>query len=73
VFSLHYKSNFYDFINRYRLAHLEQLIIHPDYEQYKIMSLATESGFKSKATFYKAFKGKHQVTPSQFIKQNKQK
>ncbi len=71
VFNLHYHSNFYDFINRYRLEYLEGLILDPSYSQYKIMALAEESGFNSKATFYKTFKEKHQLTPTQFIKLKK--
>ncbi|MEM9823613.1 MAG: helix-turn-helix domain-containing protein [Bacteroidota bacterium] len=71
VFKLYYQSNFYDFINRYRLIHLENLILDPSYQQYKIMALAEKSGFNSKATFYKVFKEKHQLTPTQFIKDRK--
>lgn len=71
VFNQHYRSNFYDFINRYRLGHLERLIMDPTYSQYKIMALAEESGFNSKATFYKVFKEKHKLTPAQFIKKVK--
>lgn len=68
LFNSHYKSNFYEFINQYRLGHLEKIMLDPNYEQFKITALAEESGFNSKATFYKAFKSKHQLTPSQFIK-----
>lgn len=71
LFNLHYRSNFYDFVNRYRLGYLENLILNPSYSQYKIMALAEESGFNSKATFYKVFKEKHQLTPTQFIKKQK--
>jgi AraC-like DNA-binding protein len=68
LFNLYYRSNFYNFINKYRLKHLEGLILDPAFSQYKIMALAQESGFNSKATFYKVFKEKHQLTPTQFIK-----
>lgn len=71
IFNLHYQSNFYHFVNKYRLEHLESLILNPSYSQYKIMALAQESGFNSKATFYKVFKEKHQMTPTQFIKKEK--
>ncbi|MFK8009222.1 MAG: helix-turn-helix domain-containing protein [Saprospiraceae bacterium] len=70
LFNLFYRSNFYDFINQYRLGYLEKIIVNPSYRQYKIMALAEESGFNSKATFYKVFKEKHQLTPSQFVKRH---
>ncbi len=68
VFNLHYHSNFYDFINRYRLEYLEGLILDPSYSQYKIMALAEESGFNSKATFYKTFKKTTGVSPTEYLK-----
>lgn len=70
LFGLHYKMNFYDFINRYRLEQVEQMMLDPANQQYKIIALAEASGFKSKTTFYKVFKEKHQMTPAQFMKRN---
>lgn len=70
LFNLYYQSSFYEFINQYRLAYLEQMILKPSNQQYKIIALAEESGFRSKATFYKVFKKKHQLTPVQFIKKH---
>lgn len=70
LFSLHYQSNFYDFVNQYRLNHLEKMLFDDSNRQYKILALAEESGFKSKTTFYKVFKEKHQLTPAQFMKKN---
>ena len=72
LFSQHYNSNFYDFINKYRLEHLEEIIQQPDADKYKIIALAEESGFNSKATFYKVFKAKHAMTPAQFLKKKKE-
>lgn len=69
LFATHYASNFYDFVKKYRLLQLEQLLLDPDHRQYTIPALAEMSGFNSKATFYKAFKEKHQLTPSEYIKQ----
>jgi len=68
LFSQHYQSSFYDFVNQYRLAHLEAVLLQPESAQYKIIALAEASGFKSKTTFYKAFKQKHNMTPKQFLK-----
>lgn len=68
LFNKHYRSNFYEYVNNYRIQYFEKLMLDPEFKQYKIMALAEESGFNSKATFYKAFKDKHQLTPTQFIK-----
>lgn len=69
LFSHYYRSKFYDFVNQYRLAHLEAILLEPESAQYKIIALAEASGFNSKTTFYKVFKQKHQMTPTQFLKQ----
>ncbi len=71
LFNLYYRSNFYEYINRYRVDHFENILQDPSYQQFKIIALAEESGFNSKATFYKAFKDKHELTPMQFIKKYK--
>ncbi len=71
LFNAYYQSSFYEFINRYRLGYLEKMILDPSNQQFKIMALAEESGFNSKATFYKVFKEKHQLTPAQFVKKFK--
>ena len=70
LFNQHYQSSFYEFINQYRLTYLEKIILKPSNQQFKIIALAEESGFRSKATFYKVFKQKHQLTPVQFIKKH---
>ena len=72
LFNQHFKSNFYAFINLYRVKHVEELMTNPDYSNYKITALASMSGFNSKATFYKVFKARHGVTPAVYLKQQKQ-
>ena len=68
LFKEHYNSNFYEFVHEYRLEHVEKLMRNPAKEQFTIIALAEESGFNSKATFYKVFKEKHQMTPSAYLK-----
>ena len=70
IFNQHFKTNFYDFVNGYRLQALEKMILDPANRQYKIASLAEECGFSSKTSFYKAFKQKHQMTPTEFMRQH---
>lgn len=57
--------NFYDFINKYRIEEAKKLLIE-DVRNYKILSIAYEVGFNSKATFNRVFKKFTDLTPSVF-------
>src|SRR5688572_14284419 len=57
--------NFYDFINKYRVEEAKKLLIE-DTNNYKILAIAYEVGFNSKATFNRVFKKFTQLTPSEF-------
>lgn len=63
--------SFSDYINAYRIeeAKLKLLEEKPD----KIIAIAFDVGFNSKATFYNAFKKFTNTTPTNFIHQNKSK
>ncbi len=58
-------SNFNTFVNEYRLIEAEKLLISE--ENPNIKSIFYQVGFNNKVTFYKAFKNKHQCTPTEFI------
>ncbi len=57
--------NFYDFINKYRVEEAKKLLIE-DRNNYKILAIAYEVGFNSKATFNRVFKKFTELTPSEF-------
>jgi len=57
--------NFYDFINKYRVEDAKKLLIE-DSRNYKILAIAYEVGFNSKATFNRVFKKFTDHTPSEF-------
>lgn len=57
--------NFADFVNQYRIADAKRLLEHTDH---KIIHVAYETGFNTKATFNKAFKKFTGVAPSQYRK-----
>ena len=64
-------ENFYSLINHYRLEEAKKILLNPDFSHYSILSIGLQAGFKSKSSFYKVFKEKTGMTPSQFLKQNK--
>ena len=64
-------ENFYSLINHYRLEEAKKILLDPDFSHYSILSIGLQAGFKSKSSFYKVFKEKTGMTPSQFLKQHK--
>lgn len=66
-----YSKGFNDFINDYRVKDFKQLINEQKYSNYDLVGLAKESGFKSKATFYRVFKELEGITPNMYKKQLK--
>lgn len=62
----HSKTNFYQFINGFRVAEFKKLLASPKAKQLSILGLAEEAGFSSKSTFYTAFKAVEGITPKQY-------
>jgi AraC-like DNA-binding protein len=65
-----HKKNFYEFINGYRVAEVKRLMDDPKNKHLKLISLAYDAGFNSKATFNRIFKQVTNLTPSQYLAQN---
>jgi AraC-like DNA-binding protein len=65
-------KNFNQLINEYRVTYSKKLLLDEEYNQYTITSIALESGFNSKSTFYNAFKKQTNLTPSQFKSYHKE-
>lgn len=59
-------SNFYRFINQFRIDDFKNLLRSDKAQQLSILGLAEEAGFNSKSTFYTAFKTLEGITPKQF-------
>ena len=64
-------SNFYDFINRYRIDEVKQQLTDRYRAEQSILTLAFAAGFNSKATFNRIFKEQTKQTPSQYRKSSK--
>ncbi len=62
-------KNFYGFVNAQRIKRSKKLLKRLP-ENYSLDSVATDSGFKARSTFYRVFKEATDTTPKEFIKQN---
>ncbi|MDC8004552.1 helix-turn-helix transcriptional regulator [Aureisphaera galaxeae] len=59
-------KNFYRFINEYRVEEVKAKLRDPKFDHMKILSIALDSGFNSKASFNRIFKSYVGQTPLQF-------
>ena len=64
--NLHYKKNFFEYINSYRISEFKSKIEIPENQNIKIECLAYDCGFNSKSAFYAIFKRSENLTPSQY-------
>lgn len=60
-------KNFYRFVNEFRVEEFKRKVANGGAKRLTHLGLAYESGFKSKSTFYKAFKEITGITPSEFL------
>jgi AraC-like DNA-binding protein len=61
-------QSFFEFVNSYRIKLAKDLMTDPSARKLAIVDLAVEVGFKSKSSFYDAFKKVTQMNPTQFKK-----
>ncbi|MGO3183219.1 MAG: helix-turn-helix domain-containing protein [Aequorivita sp.] len=59
-------SNFFDFINQFRVDEVKRKIQDPAFKSYSLLGIAMESGFNSKSAFNRVFKNLTGTTPSSF-------
>lgn len=62
------QSNFFNFINGYRIATVKEKFKDPAMAAYSILGIAYDSGFRSKSSFNKIFKETTGQTPLQYRK-----
>ncbi len=60
-------SNFYDYVNRYRVEEIKNRLAGEDAEKFTLLGLAYESGFNSKASFNRVFKNITGLSPSEYL------
>jgi AraC-like DNA-binding protein len=64
---------FYDFVNGYRVRHLQKLLEDPAQKEFTILTMGFESGFNSKATLNRVFRQHTGLTPSEYSARNQKK
>lgn len=64
----HSSYSFADYVNTQRISLAKQLLLDPEFSQYTIHSIALETGFNSKSSFYNSFKKVTQMTPTAYKK-----
>ncbi len=70
LFNSHYNMRFNDYINEYRIKEACMLIASKDHNDYTINQLYDKVGFKTRSTFYNAFKKFTGSSPASYIKLN---
>lgn len=66
ILNIHFKQNFYNFINGYRIEDVKQKLADPDYTEHNILTIAYSAGFNSKSTFNSMFKKFTGKTPKEY-------
>lgn len=69
VINAKYQTNFFHFVNRYRVLEVQNKIENPAYKNFSLLGIAFDSGFNTKSAFSKAFKRANGITPSEYKKQ----
>jgi AraC-like DNA-binding protein len=68
VLKAHYQSNFFEFINGYRVEEAKRLLASPEYKDETILEVIFKSGFNSPSAFHRFFKRMVGVTPTEYRK-----
>ncbi len=66
VLNKHLGTNFFDYINSYRVEEAKKLLVDPEYDSFTLLAIALESGFNSKSSFNRIFKKHVRMTPSEY-------
>ncbi len=61
------KQNFFELINEMRIEEAKRCLLSPQTSAYKIDSIYEECGFRSRSTFFLAFKKVEGMTPAQWL------
>jgi AraC-like DNA-binding protein len=72
VLNTYLLKSFNNFVNYYRIEEVKRKMIAPGNEHLTLTGIAYESGFNSQSTFQRVFKQLTQLSPKEFLQQQKQ-
>jgi AraC-like DNA-binding protein len=69
IINKEFNTNFFEFVNEYRVNRAKQMLVDPRYSQMTIFDILLESGFNSKSSFHRFFKRYAGMSAAEFRKQ----
>lgn len=67
-FSQHLATNYYRFLNSYRIKEFKEMVRHGTYRTYTLSAMAQMCGFSSRTSFFRHFKEAEGISPLDYIK-----
>lgn len=72
IINSQFNTNFFEFVNEYRVTRAKQMLLDPQYAEMTILDILLESGFNSKSSFHRFFKRYTGMSAAEFRKQASQ-
>nr|MBX2876608.1 helix-turn-helix domain-containing protein [Saprospiraceae bacterium] len=69
VLNQHLNQNFPDFINKYRVEEVKNLMSQEEFQRFTLVAIAQQCGFNSKTSFYRIFKKETGQTPADYLRE----
>lgn len=66
IINRHFRQNFFEFINRYRVERAKELLVAEEFRDYTILDVMAEAGFNSKSASNRFFKKFVDMTPTEY-------
>jgi AraC-like DNA-binding protein len=73
VINKHYGTNFFEFMNKYRVEEAKRLLLDDSCAEMTVLDILLQAGFNSKSAFHRFFNRMVGLSPTEFRKQHSQK
>jgi AraC-like DNA-binding protein len=70
IINKHFDTNFFEFVNSYRVNKAKQMLLDPKFADTTILDILLESGFNSKSSFHRFFKRYVGMSAADYRKQH---